>query len=146
MNKRNIWFYSSFVIFSLTLILLFTGSSVLTIPVMANNSIPLGTFITWAGMISLPLAIYWGVVKFRYPTDGSDKFLSGLLRIIIILALLWIPICYLLAGNLSFTFTEKESFQGGQTAMKWFWRFSYGLSTVPIVLLVTHWILRLIKK
>ena len=78
-------------------------------------------------MVSLPFTVYWGVREFRSPTSKLNKFFAGLLKAIILLGILWAPISYLLARNPSFSFSEKESFQGGQMAMKWFWRLSYGI-------------------
>lgn len=146
MNKRRIWFYGSLVVLLLTIFLLVTGSSVLTIPLDENNTIPLGTFITWAGIISFPIIIYTGIKELREPTGVFYKYLSNILKIVLVLAILWVPICYLLAGNISFSFAEKESFQGGQLAMKWFWRFSYGVGIGPIAIVMIHWVLLLVKK
>ncbi|MBO3115982.1 hypothetical protein J4050_04445, partial [Winogradskyella sp. DF17] len=110
------------------------------------NSIPLGTFITWAGMIALPLSVYWGIKELRKPLEKLNIILSGFIKIIIIFGILWVPISYLLAGNLSFSFSEKESFQGGQDAMKWFWRLSYGIGIGTILTLITYWISLIFKK
>ena len=129
-----------------TFILLVTGSSILTIALDTDKSIPFGTLITWAGMISLPLTIYWGVKELRKPTKKLNKILSGFLNIIIILGILWVPISYLLAGNLSFTFSEKETFQGGQVAMSWFWRLSYGIGIGAILIVCTYWISLIFRK
>ncbi len=145
MNKRQIWFYGSLLVTLVTLVLLMTGSPVLTISLNDSNTIPLGTFITWAGMISLPLAIYWGVRPLRKPAGTVVRFISVLLKISLILAILWVPISYLLAGNLSFSFSEKATFQGGQTAMKWFWRYSYGIGIVAVASLLAYWISLLFK-
>ncbi len=146
MDKRRYWFFSSILIFIITIILLITGSSLLTTPLDKNNSIPLGTFITWTGLISLPLALYWGIKELRKPEGRLYTYLSIILKVTGVLAVLWMPICYLLAGNISFTFSEKESFQGGQLAMKWFWGFSYSLAIIPLVIFIIHLIYRTIKK
>ena len=145
MKDRRIWFYSFLVVLVVTSILLATGANILTLALDRNNSIPLGTFITWAGMISLPLTIYWGIKELREPTKKLNVFLASFLKMVIILAILWVPISYLLAGNISFSFSEKESFQGGQTAMKWFWRLSYGIGIVAILTLFIYWISLLFK-
>lgn len=142
----RIWFFSSLTILVFTFFLLVTGSSILTIPLDDNNAVPLGTFITWAGIISLPMTIYWGVKKLRSPTGYVYTYLSNILKGILILTVMWVPICYLLAGNISFSFTEKETFQGGQLAMKWFWRFSYTIAIVPVAILIIHLILSIVKK
>lgn len=128
------------------MILLVTGSSLLTIALDDKKLIPFGTLITWAGMISLPLTIYWGIKELRKPTIKLNKILAGFLKLIIILGILWVPISFLLAGNLSFSFSEKESFQGGQVAMKWFWRLSYGIGIGAILTISTFWISLLFKK
>ena len=146
MNKRNSWFFSSLLVLIFALFFLVSGSSILSVTIDKLNTIPLGTFITWAGIISLPLAIYWGVHKVRNPENVLYKYLSIILKLLIILSILWVPISYLLAGNISFSFTEKETFQGSQEAMKWFWRYSYGVAIAPIILLVFHWIILLVKK
>jgi hypothetical protein len=125
---------------------LVTGSSLLTIALNRDETIPFGTLITWTGMISLPLTIYWGIKELRKPSSKLNRFLSGFLKIIIALGILWVPISYLLAGNLSFTFSEKETFQGGQDAMRWFWRLSYGIGIGAILTITTYWISLLFIK
>jgi len=140
MNKRGVFFYSALILTLLVILLLVTGSSLLTIAVDRDKSIPLGTFITWTGMISLPVTIYWGIKNLRQPSIKLDRILSGLLKSIILLGILWVPISYLLAGNLSFSFSEKETFQGGQDAMRWFWRLSYGIGIGAVFILFVYWI------
>ena len=146
MSKRRIWFWGSLTVLIVTTALLITGSSLLTQPLSSKYAIPLGTPITWLGMISLPLTIFLGVEKIRKPIEPLDHYLSRTLGIVLIAALFWAPISYGLAGNFSFSFTEKEGFQGGQSAMRWFWRFSYGIVVLPIILLMIHWISLLFAK
>lgn len=146
MNIREIWFFSSLIVTLSTIILLVTGSSILMIALDDVNSIPAGTFITWAGMIALPLSIYWGIRELRKPSTKLNRILSGFLKIIITLGILWVPISYLLAGNLSFSFSEKVTFQGGQIAMRWFWRLSYGIGIGSILTLIAYWISLIFKK
>lgn len=146
MNKRTIWFYGSLVILSVTMGLLLTGSPLLTRALDSNDTIPLGTFITWAGMISLPMAIYWGIRELRRPLSKLNRVLSLFLKIILVLAILWVPISYLLSGNISFSFSEKDEFQGGQLAMRLFWAFSYGIPIGSVSLLILYWLSLLIRK
>jgi hypothetical protein len=56
-----------------------------------------------------------------------------------------VPVSYLLAGNLSFSFSEKATFQGGQAAMRWFWRYSYGLAVLPLTVLLLDGLTRLFR-
>ncbi|OEJ99899.1 hypothetical protein BFP71_10145 [Roseivirga misakiensis] len=146
MNNRKTYFLSALLLTISVIVLLFTGSPLLTTSLTSDGSVPLGTFITWAGMISLPLTIYWGIKELRKPSSKLNRVLSELLKIIILLGILWVPISYLLAGNLSFTFSEKETFQGGQAAMRWFWRLSYGIGISAVLIVTTFWISLLFKK
>lgn len=123
-----------------------TGSSLLTMALDSDETIPFGTLITWTGMITLPLTIYWGIKELREPSSKLNRILSGFLKIMIVLGILWVPIAYLLAGNLSFSFSEKETFQGGQAAMRWFWRLSYGIGIGTMLILSTYWISLVFKK
>jgi hypothetical protein len=62
------------------------------------------------------------------------------------LGFLWVPISFFLAGNLSFSFSEKGFFQGGQTAMKLFWSISFGIVFGAILILATYLISLLYHK
>ncbi|GAB5398906.1 MAG: hypothetical protein Aureis2KO_04910 [Aureisphaera sp.] len=146
MNKRKIYFFGALILTLTVIILLATGSSVLTIALDGDKSIPLGTLITGLGMISLPLTIYWGINELRKPSSNLNRILSAFLKIIIILGILWVPISYLLAGNLSFSFSEKETFQGGQDAMRWFWRLSYGIAIGTMLTITVYWVSLLFIK
>lgn len=145
MTKTRFYFFASLIIFITVTILLLTGSFVLTEPLYNGSTIPMGTPLTWLGIMSLPLAIYFGVERFRNPTR-THKLLSRILKFSLTLAVLWVPICYLLAGNLSFSFSEKSGFQGGQLAMKMFWGYSYGVVILPLLLLIFHWVLTVIER
>ena len=130
---------SIFIILSITIIfLLVSGSSLLTISLNASNSFPSGTLITYIGLISLPCAIYFGSKKIRNPENKPYRFLSKFLKTGIFLALLWLPVSYLLAGNFSFTFSQKNTFQGGQLAMKFFWYFTYSPPILSVLILLMH--------
>ncbi len=146
MTTRKVLFLASLTILLIAGYLLITGAPVLTAPVPGKPTLPMGTFITWAGIIALPLTIFWGTGRFREPARSIDKFMAVALKVLIGLAVLWAPICYLLAGNLSFSFTEKAGFQGGQTAMKTFWYFNYLLVVAPIMLLLLYGLLHLFHK
>ncbi|KPM31130.1 Hypothetical protein I595_2394 [Croceitalea dokdonensis DOKDO 023] len=96
----------------------------------------------WNDLITLNRIL--GLKAVRKPWSKLNKILSGILKLIILLGILWVPISYLLAGNLSFSFTERESFQGGQRAMRWFWGLSYGIGA--LLILIVCWIPLLFKK
>lgn len=140
MTKTRFYFFASLTILITVAIILITGSFILTEPLFNGSTIPMGTPLTWLGIMSLPLAIYFGNERFRNPTE-IYKLLSGILKFSLTTAVLWVPICYLLAGNLSFSFSEKSGFRGGQIAMKCFWGYSYGVVILPLLLLIVHWVL-----
>ncbi len=146
MKNLRIWFFVSLTVLTISAVLLVTSSPLLTVGLDKNDTIPLGTFITWAGLISLPLSIYLGISELRNPTGSLNKILSGMLKICIAGAILWVPVSYFLAGNISFTFAERETFRGGQTAMILFWRFTYGIGIGSILILLGYWISRLFKR
>ncbi|MFY0602912.1 MAG: hypothetical protein JXQ93_03110 [Flavobacteriaceae bacterium] len=146
MNRRKIYFYCVFTLTISTIILIVTGSSLLTMALGEKKIIPFGTLITGTGMISLPLTIYWGIKELRSPTTKINTILAGFLKIIILLGILWIPLSFLLAGNLTFTFSEKETFQGGQVAMQCFWGLSYGIGIGAILTLILYWTTLLLAK
>lgn len=146
MNRITIYFYLALVITVSVVTLLVTGSPLLNMSLNKAQSFPLGTLITWAGMISLPLTVYWGLAALRKPSGRTNRWLSIVLKTCIALGLFWAPIAYLLAGNWSFSFAERETFQGGQEAMKWFWRLSYGIAIGTLVTLILFWLSLLFKK
>jgi len=143
---RKIYFWSALMLTLTVIILLVTGSPLLTISLNREKMIPFGTLITWAGMVALPFSIFWGVKELRKPSNQINRILSGFLKIVILLGILWVPISYLLAGNLSFTFTEKATFQGGQLAMRWFWILSYGIGIGSMLIITVYWISSLFRK
>lgn len=127
MSKRKLLFFVALIVFVFTLVLLLTGSSWLLISLSDTQNIPTGTFITWLGLIALPSMILLGKNRLYYPKNAIDKLFNKLMITALILAILWVPVSYLLAGNISFSFTEKAEFQGGQDAMRLFWIFTYGI-------------------
>lgn len=146
MKNRKILFLAAILTALMVIFLLLTGSSLLVLALDKEKTIPLGTFITWAGMISLPLAIIAGIKEMRKPTRTFNSVLSVGIKLTLLLAILWVPIAYLLAGNISFSFTERASFQGGQQAMKLFWYLSYGIGIASISIVLLYWISLLFSK
>jgi hypothetical protein len=99
-----------------------------------------------AGIIALPLSAYWGIGALRTPTKRLNSILGGALKALIILAICWFPISFLLAGNLSFNFAGIPSFQGGPIAMRLFWVLSYGLALGTILIISIYWVLQLLQQ
>ncbi|MAD96378.1 MAG: hypothetical protein CMB99_03530 [Flavobacteriaceae bacterium] len=145
--KRGFLF---FIYLSITLIILFlfaTGSSLLTLSLNEAKTVPLGTFLTWFGIMALPRTIYWGSRSLRDPEDQWSRVLSKILNVLLCLTVLWLPIAYLLSGNMATNFTgNTETFQGGPTAMNIYWYLTYGLPIASILILLAYWIGMLVKK
>lgn len=146
MNITRIWFIGALIVFLVAAALLISGSPLLTKVLSNNPPIPWGTPITWLGLIALPTLLFCSVEKLRKPESRLYNYLGFALKIFLLLAILWVPVSYLLSGNLSFSFSEKEGFQGGQSAMRWFWRFTYGIVIAPLLILIVHWLSALIRK
>ena len=145
MNRKTLLFCTLTVLIT-SFFLLISGSSILNYSLNKENTLPLGTFITWFGIKALPLSIFLAISEFRNPTKKLNTILASLLKIVLVLAFLWIGISYLLAGNFSFIFTEKSTFQGGQLAMNIFWKTTYSLAITPIFLLMIYLISKLFNK
>ena len=146
MHNKKILFILSLIILIVSAFLLISGSPLLVKPLTENSSIPMGTFITWFGMIALPLSIYLGINKLQQAANKRDQYFALLFKVLIVLAVLWVPISYALAGNLSFTFSEKATFQGGQSAMKIFWSFNIFLVIAPLTLWIVYGLLSFLYK
>lgn len=146
MRKRWFLFWLSIIVIIVVAILLLSGSEILVKPVLKDSTIPWGTLLTWLGMVALPSAIYLGLKKIHKPITNTESFIRIALKTTIWLAILWVPISYLLSGNLAFTFSNKPGFQGGQTAMKLFWYYNIYLVVYPLVLLLIYFFYRLFSK
>ena len=146
LEMRKTYFLTCLALLLVVLGLLLTGSSILNLAIDQEGRLPLGTLLTWLGFIALPLAIYWGSKSFRKPQKPVEKWLSRTLKFAIALAILWVPISYLLAGNLSFTFRGQEEFRGSDRASIWFWRLCYATVILPLVILLSLWIYLIFRK
>ena len=146
MSKRTTGLIVSLIIFGFSCYLLITGSSVLTLSLSNSNNIPLGQITTWLGMIALPYIFYFSIAGLRDPKSKIERAYAKILKILIGMAVLWVPISYLLAGNIAFEFTEKAEFQGGQLAMQLFWYFSYFVAAGPILLFLVYGITSIFKR
>ncbi|GGD57356.1 hypothetical protein [Muriicola marianensis] len=146
MKKSLIGLFLSLGVCALSIYLLVTASPALEYPLGENDTVPLGSFITWAGLISLPMSLYCGVRRFREPQGFFYRSMAVALKIVIVLAFLWVPISYGLAGNMNFNFGQSETFQGGQTAMSLFWGLSLGIPLGTIVLFAVHLIIEVFQR
>jgi len=141
-NRFALFLLSLFVLM-VSAALLISGSAVLTYPLSESLGLPWGTIITWLGMIALPAAIYFGLRRIFTSSSNLDRAMHVSLRVFMLLAVLWLPLSFLLSGNLSFSFANKPGFQGGQLAMRIFWYYNIFVVAGPLALLLVYGILRL---
>nr|WP_321409006.1 hypothetical protein [uncultured Carboxylicivirga sp.] len=120
MNKTLVLFLVSFFTLLISAAILIRGDSLLTFSLSAKFYVPIGSFITWAGLIALPLSIYYGLLIINSKAFESFKLLDIYFKIVFISSVLWLPVSYLLAGNMAFTFSQLNGFQGGSLAFQCF--------------------------
>ena len=144
--SKKFKFITSLIITFSVFVCLITGAPLLTHSTPGLPHIPVGTFITGLGIIALSYSIYLSFESLNSPATRLDKILNTLIRIAILYGLLWIPISYILAGNMSFTFTEKTTFQGGQVAMKIFWVNCILVVILPVIIGIVKAILNLRQR
>lgn len=126
--------------------LLATGSSLLNKVPFNSVPMPFGNIVTAAGMLSLPLSIFFGFESIRNPKTRSEQVIANGIKLNIAVAACWIPVSYLLAGNLTFSFTGTPAFQGGQQAMRIFWTNSALIICLPLLCLLGYALMKLVRK
>ena len=124
--------------FLASLWLLVTGSPLLLLTVSERMGLPLGTPVTWMGMVALVLMVRFGFAGLRSPVSRADRVYRSLWRLSLALALLWPLAGYGLAGNWAFMFSAGEGFRGGQVAMRLFWFNSVAVVVLPLTLALTR--------
>ena len=107
MTRSKTLFYCTLILSLTVIILLATGSSLLTIPLDSNNSIPLGTFITWIGMISLPISSLFG-------SKGSQKAINATEQNFVGVSQIDNPLGNPLGSNIVFTRWQSVVFVFGE--------------------------------
>jgi hypothetical protein len=67
------------------------------------------------------------------------------MQLLIVLAVLWLLIGYLLAGNINFNFKPTDTFQGSPKASAVFWNINYIIVAAPIILASIYNLIRFIE-
>ena len=146
MKNRKLKFFSSLIVFVAAGYFLISGSPLVTMSLSKTANIPLGNLTTWIGMIALPLTFYYGIKGLREPGNKTERILSFVLKALILLAILWVPISYLLAGNMSNSFSNTPEFRGGQLAMRIFWINTYVTVAAPLLLGIIYGCYSLVRR
>lgn len=126
--------------------LLISGHPILEKPIFSNFEFPWGNYITWVGFIAFPFGVLVSFSFLRKPTSATTRLLKNLLRMNIVLGLLWVPISYLLSGNLKNSFKDSGNFQGSHLASEIFWLYCELLVALPLLIYICSWILQLLGR
>jgi hypothetical protein len=144
--KAKAQIYISAIILVSCLFLIITGSPILNKPFIKDSTFPLGTVISWVGIIALTLVIYFIINKIYSSYSSNYKILRFIFKSIIILALLWGFIGFLLANNWAFIFQNHDKFRGSADASRYFWIYTATLVLLPILLILILWLMSLSGK
>lgn len=135
--SRKIIITLSLITFLFSAYLLLTGSELLMYPLIKSPVLPLGNVITWLGFIAFPLSVWFGIGSLYNPQTKADRIFRRLAIVLVVLGLLWAPVSFLLAGNLTNEFSGSAvGFQGSPQASEIFWGFSYVVAAAPVVLIL----------
>jgi nitrate reductase NapE component len=133
MANIRLGFAVALVIFVTSLALLVTGSPLLNMTLSEALGLPLGTVLTWFGMMALVMMIWFGSKDLRQPATRRDRVYRRTWFVLLALAVLWPFVSYALAGNWSFSFRWQEGFRGSSRAADWFFRYSYAVVLLPVL-------------
>ena len=125
-------------------ILLLEGSPFLTEPVIEGMSLPFGTFIAWVGISMFPFSILIGIRLIRKPTSGVYRFYKRAFFVLTMLGVAWGGITYLLAGNLNYTFSNAETFEGSARAFNIFLIYTFFIISITLLTFILFGIHHLI--
>jgi len=138
------------VILASCLILIVTGSPILNRPLNDNSTFPLGTFISWIGIIALTLTVYFAFIRILGSKSSKYRILRFVFKSIIVLASIWGFIGFILADNWAFTFQNHDKFRGSIDASRYFWIYTASLVLLPIIIILIFLLMylsgKLIKK
>lgn len=133
---RKIIFWLSIGVVLTSASLLVSGSGLLVRPVTESSTVPLGTFITWAGLIALPKAILFGRKELYYPSSQRDALYRLAMISALVWAFAWGFVGYALAGNWAMTFSGYvNELRGGELASKLYWANCYFTAMTPLLIL-----------
>jgi hypothetical protein len=123
-------------IFVCSAYLLATASPLLLVESARFPGLPMGSLITWAGIASLPIALFLGFDQVLRQRSRLARVFRSVMTGLLLLSAGWGFVSYGLAGNWAFNFSNQtDSFQGSEAAGKFFW--AYSISIVTMTLLVS---------
>ena len=139
-------FLISLIILIICTYLLASGSDILGKSLIKGQNLPVGTLVAWAGLVSLPLTFYAGMSKVKRTFTSARKIFRYAIMVFVILAALWGPVSYLLAGNWSFTFEQQAGFRGSIKASGYFWKYTIIIVVLTLVFMLFYFLYMLTEK
>lgn len=127
--------YISGILVLLIVIIFLFFPEVLLISIIKSTYLPLGTFITWIGLISYVSFFYYLHQLRMISKLAVLKIIGKLFTSLRFISYFWGFIAYLLAANWSMTFYGSISvFRGSYDASLYYWGVIYGLLIIPVLL------------
>jgi hypothetical protein len=122
--------------------LLVTNSPLLLQQVIGEPSVPAGTVVAWFGLFSLA-----ATARQLSLMLGAPAAIMGLFWLSLAIAAGWGLVSYLLAADWHFNFSARaEGFRGSDAAAHWFWRYSFLVAGLPVVLLSVAAITAIVRR
>lgn len=121
------------------------GAKILLYPLVKEPYFPFGNLLTAIGLIGFSGMFYFGIYSLYFPLSKREKIFSKLIKIAVALSILWIPVGYLLSGNLSNSFNGTDLI-GSVPKSTLFWIYTYGIIVFPIVVVCSFYISKLFKN
>ena len=132
------------------LVLLLSGSHLLTLPVVEGSPLPVGNLAAWLCLSMFPVSILFGIRNIRKPISRVYRFYRQAFFFCALLGMLWGLVSFQLAGNWAFAFSDQGLFRGSDTAFKIFvsyTAFTGGFSLLTfIIFLIHHSLIHLKRK
>ena len=139
--KKHFLLIQCVLVFFFALISLALGAEYLYLPLVKKPFFPFGNLLTAMGYIAFSSIFYFLFIMKVSGKTELRKLFSKLFKYNIILSFFWMPIGYILSGNLSTSFGRSDSFQGSAFAGEIYWIFNYTLLGIPFLLLFVFLIL-----
>jgi hypothetical protein len=138
--------FISLLILITCLFLIVKGSAVLNMPVIKGTAFPVGTIVSWIGLIALAVTLFSIFNKICNSLGPGARILRYVYLGFTILAALWGFIGFFLAGNWAFTFHNHDDIRGSIEASEVFMYFTASLVLFPVILIITTGLVSLLLK
>ncbi|AZQ65442.1 hypothetical protein EI427_24845 [Flammeovirga pectinis] len=128
------------IVFVISVYLTLTNASILNIEVISSIQLTLGTLINWAGIVGLPLTIYYGNNAINNPKSHIEFQFKSTNKFLIGYASMWGVVSYLLTGNWSFALQKMiSSFNlSFDTSIGLFWINTLSVFLLPIIFFIVY--------